>query len=68
LRDHRFRLVTLGRLALRSPDGDDEPSLSRRRLKLAVLAVLAIERRPVARDALVEMFWASRRRRAPATR
>ncbi|HZF67483.1 MAG TPA: BTAD domain-containing putative transcriptional regulator [Gemmatirosa sp.] len=57
MRDHRFRLVTLGRLALRSPDGDDEPSLSRRRLKLAVLAVLAIERRPVARDALVEMFW-----------
>jgi DNA-binding SARP family transcriptional activator/TolB-like protein len=57
LQDQRFRLVTLGRLGLRSHDGTEEPSLAKRRLKLAVLAVLAVERRPVARDMLLEMFW-----------
>jgi DNA-binding SARP family transcriptional activator/tetratricopeptide (TPR) repeat protein len=52
-----FRLVTLGRLALATPSAQDEPSLSKRRRKLAVLAVLALERRPLSRDTLVEMFW-----------
>ncbi|MFL5606313.1 MAG: hypothetical protein ACJ8AD_07705 [Gemmatimonadaceae bacterium] len=52
-----FRLVTLGRLALLDQRGAEEPSLATRRRKLAVLAVLALERRPLARDTLVEMFW-----------
>ena len=52
-----FRLVTLGRLALLGPLGAEEPSLATRRRKLAVLAVLALERRPVSRDTLVELFW-----------
>ncbi|HEU5183344.1 MAG TPA: BTAD domain-containing putative transcriptional regulator [Gemmatimonadaceae bacterium] len=50
-------LVTLGRLALLSPDGSEEESLRKRRRKIAVLAVLALERRPLSRDVLVEMFW-----------
>ena len=57
MQDQRFRLVTLGRLGLRSRDGGEEPSLAKRRLKLAVLAVLAVERRPLPRDLLLEMFW-----------
>lgn len=52
-----FRLVTLGRLALVGADGAEDESLQKRRRKLAVLAVLALERRPVPRDTLVEMFW-----------
>ena len=52
-----FRLVTLGRLALVSPDGTEDDALNKRRRKVAVLAVLAIERRPIPRDRLVEMFW-----------
>ena len=52
-----FRLQTLGRLALATSGGQDEPSLSKRRRKLAVLAVLALERRTLSRDTLVEMFW-----------
>ncbi len=50
-------LITLGRLALLSPDGSEEESLRKRRRKIAVLAVLALERRPLSRDVLVEMFW-----------
>ena len=50
-------LVTLGRLALLAPDGSEEESLRKRRRKIAVLAVLALERRPLSRDVLVEMFW-----------
>ena len=53
----RFTLVTLGRLTLLTPSGDPSESLSRRRLKLAVLAVLATARRPLPRGALTEMFW-----------
>src|SRR5215203_6166983 len=53
----RARLVTLGRLALVGSDGAEEPSLQKRRRKLAVLAVLAVEARPLSRDLLVEMFW-----------
>jgi DNA-binding SARP family transcriptional activator/TolB-like protein len=52
-----FRLITLGRLALLTPDGREDQSLQKRRRKLAVLAVLAMERRAVSRDVLVEMFW-----------
>lgn len=52
-----FRLITLGRLALVSPDGTEDDALNKRRRKLAVLAVLAMERRPIGRDRLVEMFW-----------
>src|SRR6476469_3742540 len=55
-----FRLVTFGRLALLAPPGHaiagiDE--LNTRRRKLALLAVLALRRRPMSRDSLVEMFW-----------
>ena len=52
-----FRLITLGRLALLTPEGREDESLQKRRRKLAVLAVLAMERRAVSRDVLVEMFW-----------
>lgn len=52
-----FRLVTLGRLALLTPDGAPEEALGKQRRKLAVLAVLALSRTPIARDALIEMFW-----------
>lgn len=51
------RLVTLGTLALRSPEGDEDATLARRRFKLALLAVLALAGRPVARDALIALFW-----------
>ncbi|HEX2165691.1 MAG TPA: BTAD domain-containing putative transcriptional regulator [Longimicrobiales bacterium] len=54
---HHFRLITLGRLALVSDDGGNDSGLNRQRRKLAVLAVLALERRPVPRDVLLEMFW-----------
>ena len=53
----RHRLVTLGRLALLAPDGGEDPSLARQRRKLALLAVLALARRPLTRDYLVGMFW-----------
>ena len=58
LRDNRFRLVTLGRLTLVGAGGEEDASLARRRLKLAVLAVLALARRPVSRDTLLGLFWA----------
>jgi DNA-binding SARP family transcriptional activator/tetratricopeptide (TPR) repeat protein len=58
LRDNRFRLVTLGRLTLIGTGGEEDASLARRRLKLAVLTVLALARRPVARDTLLGLFWA----------
>ena len=56
LRDNRFRLVTLGRLTLVGAGGEEDASLARRRLKLAVLAVLALARRPVSRDTLLGLF------------
>lgn len=52
-----FRLLTLGRLALLTPSGEEDRSLGTRRRKLAVLAYLALARRPVSRDTLVELFW-----------
>ncbi|MFL5582015.1 MAG: hypothetical protein ACJ8AO_16735 [Gemmatimonadaceae bacterium] len=51
-----LRLVTLGRLELIGA-GEAGESLNRRRRKLAVLALLALERRPVPRERLLEMFW-----------
>ena len=58
LRDNRFRLVTLGRLTLVGGGGEEDASLARRRFKLAVLAVLALSRRPIPRDTLLGLFWA----------
>jgi DNA-binding SARP family transcriptional activator/TolB-like protein len=52
-----FRLVTLGRLTLVDATGEIDQALAKRRRKLAVLAVLALSRRPVSRERLVEMFW-----------
>ncbi|MGZ8493303.1 MAG: BTAD domain-containing putative transcriptional regulator, partial [Gemmatirosa sp.] len=57
MRSGDFRLLTLGRLALVDPTGVEDASLGTRRRKLALLAVLATARRPVSRDALVELFW-----------
>lgn len=58
LRDNRFQLITLGRLTLVGTGGEEDASLARRRLKLAVLAVLALTRRPIPRDTLLGLFWA----------
>ncbi|MGZ8456020.1 MAG: AfsR/SARP family transcriptional regulator, partial [Gemmatirosa sp.] len=57
MRSGDFRLLTLGRLALVDPTGVEDASLGTRRRKLALLALLATARRPVSRDALVELFW-----------
>src|SRR5687767_6746469 len=55
--DNDFRLLTLGRLALVGPNGAEDESLKTRRLKLALLTVVAMSRRPQSRDALIGMFW-----------
>ena len=52
-----YQLLTLGRLALVDAEGHEDRSLGTRRRKLALLALLAINRRPVSRDMLVDMFW-----------
>ncbi len=53
-----LRLLTLGQLDLVRATGEAaDPSLSTRRRKLALLAVLAVHRRPIARDTLLEYFW-----------
>jgi DNA-binding SARP family transcriptional activator/TolB-like protein len=57
LNGNGFRLVTLGRLALLGPAGKEDAALGKQRRKLALLAVLALARRPLTRDGLVEMFW-----------
>ena len=62
MRDNDFRLLTLGRLALLGPAGDEVPELNTRRRKVALLAVLALSGpgdipRPVSRDSLLERFW-----------
>ena len=51
-----FQLITLGRIALRNASGEDG-DLGKRRRKLALLAVIALSRRPVSRAVLAEMFW-----------
>jgi DNA-binding SARP family transcriptional activator/TolB-like protein len=57
LQSKELRLLTLGRLGLLTAGGDADPSLSARRRKLALLAVVATARRPLSRDYLAEMFW-----------
>lgn len=57
MRDDTFRLITLGQLALIASDGSEDASLSTRRRKLALLAVLATAGRPLSRAVLAEMFW-----------
>jgi DNA-binding SARP family transcriptional activator/TolB-like protein len=53
-----LRLLTLGHLDLVRGTGEAaDASLSTRRRKLALLAVLAVHRRPIARDTLLEYFW-----------
>jgi DNA-binding SARP family transcriptional activator len=52
-----FTLVTLGRLTLLAPNVDVSETMSKRRLKLAMLAVLATAKRPLSRSTLAEMFW-----------
>jgi len=59
---NHFRLLTLGRLALLTPAGEEDDSLGQQRRRLALLAVLALTRpkstrRSLPRDVLVEMFW-----------
>jgi DNA-binding SARP family transcriptional activator/TolB-like protein len=56
----RFRLVTLGQLALHRPDGSLEPSLGVGGRKLAFLAYVALAERPLTRDHLAEVFWGDR--------
>ena len=51
------RLVTLGRLALLQPSGDELPLLGHKQ-KLALLAVLALTPGSISREALMDMFWA----------
>lgn len=58
LSDTNFRLLTLGRLTLLGGEGEaGADALRRQRRKLAVLALLALERKAVARATLAEMFW-----------
>jgi len=55
-----FRLVTLGRLMLCPPTGrvvEGLDELNARRRKVALLALLALRRRSISRDTLLEMFW-----------
>jgi len=55
---HDFRLLTLGRLTLQGDEGEPAAdALRRQRRKLAVLAVLAMARQSISRDALLDMFW-----------
>jgi DNA-binding SARP family transcriptional activator/predicted Zn-dependent protease/TolB-like protein len=56
----RFRLITLGQLALLRPDGSLETSLGVGGRKLAFLAYVALADRPLTRDHLVEIFWGDR--------
>lgn len=51
-----FRLITLGRISLATPAGEDA-DLARRPRKLALLAVIALSPTPLTRATLAEMFW-----------
>jgi DNA-binding SARP family transcriptional activator len=56
-----FRLRTLGRLALADEAGHDDPSLSTRPRKLALLTWLALRpERRASRDRLIGIFWGER--------
>jgi DNA-binding SARP family transcriptional activator/TolB-like protein len=59
-RGGRFKLITLGRLALLRPDGSLETSLGTGGRKLAFLAYVALADHPLTRDHLVEVFWGDR--------
>ncbi len=50
-------------MELLGPDGERVAPLSRRPRKLALLTVLALAPRPMARDALAEMFWGGKAQR-----
>jgi len=52
-----FRLFTLGALRLVDAQGETDESLAKRRRKLALLAVLALDGRPISRERLAGMFW-----------
>ena len=55
---HDFRLLTLGRLSLLGGEGvPAADALRKQRRKLAVLTRLALERRPISREAVTDMFW-----------
>src|SRR5215831_17473340 len=57
----RFHLTTFGRLALTDEGGRDDPSLSTRPRKLALLAWLALRpERRATRDQIVGVFWGDR--------
>lgn len=51
------RLITLGRLTLLDPVGNEDRELGTRKRKLALLTVLAVSGRSWTRDALVDLFW-----------
>ena len=55
-----YLLLTFGRLALLNPAGLEEPSLTTRRRKLALLAYLVLRRQPVPRPVLMDLFWGER--------
>lgn len=55
-----FVLRTLGSLRLERADGQEVEALANRRLKLALLTILAVARRPMSRDRLVDLFWGDR--------
>jgi len=55
---HDFQLLTLGRFTLQGDEGEPAAdALRKQRRKLTVLAVLALARKPIPRDALLDMFW-----------
>ncbi len=57
----RFHLTTFGRLALTDDSGRDDPSLSTRPRKLALLAWLALRPgRCATRDRIIGVFWGDR--------
>jgi len=57
----RFHLTTFGRLALTDEGGRDDPSLSTRPRKLALLAWLALRpAKRATRDRIIGVFWGDR--------
>lgn len=57
----RFQLRTLGRIALLDASGHEDPSLSTRPRKLALLAWLALRpERRATRDRIIGVFWGDR--------
>ena len=57
----RFQLRTLGRIALLDASGHEDPSLTTRPRKLALLAWLALRTEQRAtRDRIIGVFWGDR--------